>query len=124
MLNKVDRNKNPFQVPENYFENFNAEIMNKLPEKANMPSVKKISLWKKVLPWTAVAAILCGVILNWNKISEAVYQPANVAETDVLPEKSSINQQGLASLSEEDFYQYVEDQVTASAMKEMLSADY
>jgi hypothetical protein len=27
------RKENPFRVPENYFEHFNQEIMNRLPEK-------------------------------------------------------------------------------------------
>ena len=33
-LQDIDKNKTPFKVPDNYFENFNEEIMNLLPEKS------------------------------------------------------------------------------------------
>ena len=124
MLDKFDKNESPFKVPENYFENLNAEIMTKLPQKEKSSSVKKAVLWKKILPWTAIAAMLCGVIMNWDRIADTMGAPVSVSEAEILPDKTTVNQDGLASLSEEDFYLYVEDQVTATNMKEMLSVDY
>lgn len=121
MLDSFDKKKNPFKVPENYFENFNASIMEKLPEKKT--SAKIVPLWKKVLPWTAVAAVLCGIILNWNTITDR-QQTQLIAEQETQPVKTSVNTTGLASVSEEDFYLFVEDQVRASAVKEMMSTDF
>lgn len=52
---------NPFKVPENYFDNFNIEIMDMLSQKEK---IKKTLFWKKALPWAGIAAIFCGVILS------------------------------------------------------------
>ncbi len=47
-LDEIEK-RNPFKVPENYFADFNQEIMNKLPEKkATAP--KQITLWERVKP--------------------------------------------------------------------------
>jgi hypothetical protein len=32
-LEEIDKSNNPFKVPDNYFAQFNEEIMNRLPEK-------------------------------------------------------------------------------------------
>ena len=43
--------KNPFTVPEGYFENFSKELMEKLPEKEISLSEPVITTWQRVKPW-------------------------------------------------------------------------
>ena len=45
--------KNPFTVPEGYFENFSKELMDKLPEKEIPLSEPVITTWQRVKPWIA-----------------------------------------------------------------------
>ena len=44
LLRKVGTG-NPFRVPDQYFEDFTQELMNKLPEKEPMTSMPEITLW-------------------------------------------------------------------------------
>lgn len=111
MLENFDKNKNPFKVPENYFENFNSSIMEKLPEKESKKA-KIVPLWKKVLPWTAAAAIFCGVIFTTGILDKGT------ASDPVITN-------GLTSSSlEEDYYLFVEDEVAKSQYKEMMYSNY
>lgn len=54
--------KNPFKVPEGYFENFKDNLMDKLPEKEN--SIHKISTWQRIKPWIYMTAMFCGLMLS------------------------------------------------------------
>ncbi len=41
--------KNPFMVPEGYFDNFSKELMNKLPEKELTPAPQEnITVWQRI----------------------------------------------------------------------------
>ncbi|MDU1903938.1 MAG: hypothetical protein E6772_04070 [Dysgonomonas sp.] len=62
MLDNTNK-KNPFSVPENYFQNFNSEIMNMLPEKQVDNKKKIVPLWKSVTKWGAAAAVVAGLAL-------------------------------------------------------------
>lgn len=56
--------ENPFRVPEGYFQSFQQQLMQSLPQQpaaAERPA--RPSFWSKVHPWVAVAALFCGVIL-------------------------------------------------------------
>ena len=56
--------KNPFQVPDNYFDNFTKEVMQKLPEKEKvMMKPEELTLWDKVKPWVYMAAVFIGAAL-------------------------------------------------------------
>lgn len=57
-------NRNPFTVPENYFEDFKSNLMKQLPEKEPLPSAKEISLWERVKPWVYMAAMFCGLMFG------------------------------------------------------------
>ena len=63
LLKKVGT-KNPFQVPDRYFEEFTAELMNKLPEKEFFTLDTPITLWQRVKPWAYMAARFCGIMLS------------------------------------------------------------
>ena len=56
--------KNPFQVPDRYFEHFTQEIMEKLPEKEALLPLQELSLWQRIKPWIYMAAMFCGIMLS------------------------------------------------------------
>lgn len=104
--------KNPFTVPDNYFENISEEIMKNLPEKET-PLPVKVSMWTKVKPWIYMAAMfvctyfLVQVLLdktggtdgNLNRISSH----QNVISSDKYWSDVQI--------TEDEFFEYVEDQL-------------
>lgn len=110
MLDNFDKTKNPFKVPENYFENFNREIMENLPAKEN--KAKIIPLWKKVLPWTAAAAIFCGVLFTTGVLEKS-------SKTDLTNPNVTVSQ-NLSSSLEDDYFLFLEDEVVKSQYKEMI----
>jgi hypothetical protein len=117
MLDNFDKNKNPFKVPENYFENFNGRIMEQITHKEEN-KVKIVPLWKKVLPWTAVAAALFGILF-----SVGLFDKTNVNPDKVLAEQKSDNIKSAGAYSsddeEEDYYLFLQDEVRKSHFKEM-----
>ena len=54
--------KNPFTVPEGYFENFSKELMEKLPEKEISLSEPVITTWQRVKPWIYMTAMFLSLI--------------------------------------------------------------
>lgn len=63
LLKKVGT-KNPFKVPNRYFENFSSELMNKLPEKDTLPISQEITFWQRIKPWLYMTAMFCGIMLS------------------------------------------------------------
>lgn len=63
LLRKVGTG-NPFRVPDQYFEDFTQELMDKLPEKEPMPSMPEITFWQRVKPWIYMTAMFCGIMLS------------------------------------------------------------
>ena len=63
--NKILQNigkKNPFTVPEHYFENFTQELMDKLPAKEIVLQAEEPTLWQRIKPWLYMAAMFCGIM--------------------------------------------------------------
>ncbi len=117
MLDNLDKKKNPFKVPENYFANFNTEIMDKLPAK-NTGNAKIVPLWKKVIPWTAVAAAFAGILFITGIFDRntTISNPSNTAKA----QESAITN-GIASSEEEDYYySFLEDEVNKAQFREMV----
>ena len=63
ILQKIGK-KNPFTVPENYFEDFTQELMGKLPAKEAVLQTEEPTLWQRVKPWLYMAAMFCGIMLS------------------------------------------------------------
>lgn len=63
ILKKVGT-KNPFTVPEGYFENFAQELMSKLPEKEPYLPESEPTLWQRVKPWIYMTAMFVGIMLS------------------------------------------------------------
>lgn len=109
MLEKFDKNTNPFKVPENYFEDFNKNIMEQLPDKKT-EKAKIVPLWRKIAPWTAIAAALIGVVFY-------VGLTFNTSSSDENPWG---NNYVAANTAEDEMFQYMEEEVIASTYNDML----
>ncbi len=59
-MNKI-AGKNPFKIPENYFEDVNRKIISATA--GNDKEVKKISLYRRLRPYVAIAASVAGFLL-------------------------------------------------------------
>ncbi|MDH6356093.1 negative regulator of sigma E activity [Dysgonomonas sp. PH5-45] len=104
-LNNINKN-NPFKVPENYFEDFSKEIMSQLPEKETRNKV--VPLWKKVVPWAAVAAMFVGIISTVGIFNN------NSGLNPTSPKDATQQQAMLSETDEEDFYKYIQDEAAES----------
>ena len=67
LLEKFGR-KNPINVPEGYFENFTNELMDKLPEKEDVPELK-ITTWQRIKPWIYMTAMFCGLMFSFKVLT-------------------------------------------------------
>jgi len=103
-------NKNPFKVPEGYFEGLSERIMSQLPERVN-ESPRKLSLWAHAQPWAYMAAMFCGIALMVNLVNRSPRQP----------EAQGLNL--ISSADMEDFYQYYEEQITNSIYNDAFYLD-
>lgn len=102
MLNDIEK-KNPFSVPENYFQNFNSEIMDKLPEK-EVQQKKIVPLWRSITKWTAAAAVVTGIaFIGVNFLDSRKSDDTITANATSTPEDSTNNM-------ESDYYQFLEDE--------------
>ena len=115
-LEEIDKTKNPFKVPENYFAQFNEEIMNRLPEKEIIVP-EPVSIWDRIKPWVYLAAMFVGLYVTINFLMKAprndnrdgnqlVTQQAFSASTD-----NAENYWSTVQITEEEFYQYLEEQL-------------
>lgn len=110
MLDKYKNTENPFKVPENYFENFQSEIMAKITEEKG---AEIVPLWKRIIPWTSVAAIVCGGIISFNVLtSNSVSVPDNYDDIQ--------SDEIYASSDDEYFMLYLEEMVENDSYEDVL----
>jgi len=114
-LKEIDKTKSPFKVPDNYFAQFNEEIMNRLPEKVYV-APRPVSLWDKVKPWVYLAAMFIGIYFTVNFLTRNAEKTQNVTEQSDASIPSGISQPidnywSTVSITEEEFYQFLEDQM-------------
>lgn len=55
--------KNPFTVPEGYFQSFPERLMEQLPEK-EVISEPEIKTWDRIKPWVYMAAMFVGLMFT------------------------------------------------------------
>jgi hypothetical protein len=82
-----------FKVPENYFDDFNAKLMDSLPE-VKITEEEKPTLWVRVRPFVYMAAMFVGVWLMMNissigKSSASIEQRAANISAGVKVEKNA-----------------------------------
>ncbi|WP_294079713.1 hypothetical protein [Proteiniphilum sp. UBA5384] len=115
-LKEIDKTKSPFKVPENYFAQFNEEIMNRLPER-EIVIPEPVSMWDKAKPWVYLAAMFIGLYITINFLVKTP-DGDNLVENHVAVRKtfseSNVyidNYWSTVQITEEEFYQYLEEQL-------------
>jgi hypothetical protein len=106
-LNEIDTTKNPFKVPDDYFAQLNEEIMNRLPEKETV-APKPVSLWDRAKPWLYLAAMFVGLNIMINFLLKTP-EGNNPDESPAVAQQ--IPSGNLDNVTEEEFYQYLEEQL-------------
>lgn len=80
-LNSRMGRHNPFTVPEGYFEQLTAQVMDRLPEK----KTAKVAVMKRLRPWLYAAACICVAVfiaaVAFNNRQEATPGQQQVAAT-------------------------------------------
>ena len=108
--------KNPgFKVPENYFNDFNAKLVESLPE-VKITEEEKPTLWVRVRPFIYMAAMFAGVWLMMNifsqgKSSATGEQRAANISAGVAVEKNADDLMDYGTVSDYDIMTY-EDSVS------------
>ncbi|MDD4630917.1 hypothetical protein [Proteiniphilum sp. UBA5510] len=114
-LKEIDKTKNPFKVPDNYFAQFNEEIMSRLPEKVYV-APRPVPLWDKVKPWVYLAAMFVGIYFTVNFLTRDGDKAQITTEQSVTDTRSDTfqpvdNYWSTVHITEEEFYQFLEDQM-------------
>ncbi len=61
----ISKDKNPFTVPEGYFEQLTGNIMNRIPEREPaVPQTIHITTWQRIKPWFYMAAMFCIIMIT------------------------------------------------------------
>ena len=87
ILRKVGT-KNPFSVPDGYFEKFSEELTSRLPEKETVLIPSEPTLWERVKPWIYMVAMFCGIMLSVRIfVGEPQKEefPITLSEAETLP---------------------------------------
>lgn len=112
LLDRVGR-KQPFKVPNGYFEDFAAQMMDKLPEREAKVIKMKPSGWRRFRPIAYAAACVCaaifcvGTYLHSNSGDEL---SQNVATVQPKSTYSAIDEVADYTMMDNvDFYAYVSD---------------
>jgi hypothetical protein len=107
-------NKNPFNVPENYFRDFNSGIMDNLPEKKPIQSGKRkvVPLWKSISKWAAAAAVVSGMAFLGTRYIDDTRQnsPNNIQRNTLVSDENIAN----------DYYQFLEEEATRVAYRDAI----
>jgi hypothetical protein len=113
VLDKIEK-KDPFKAPENYFEDFFANMIMQLPEHpVEMPKV--INLWEKIKPWVYMTAMFAGISLIINLFA----RESNKRQDIGVYASESFN---LSSSNDiDDFYRYYEDALTKIAYDDTIA---
>lgn len=86
--------KNPFSVPEGYFENLTQEVMSRLPEKETVAvPQREATKWEKIRPWLYMAAMFVGAAMII-RVASSQHTPATadpMATDDADTEMEYIN---------------------------------
>lgn len=104
--------KNPFTVPEGYFENFSKELMNKLPEKEQMPALEPASTWQRIKPWAYMAAMFCGLMFTVRVVVGPPQQDTPIftaAETEQFSDEYIETILDHSMMDDYTLYQYLTD---------------
>lgn len=112
-LTDID-SKNPFTVPESYFETLSDQVMSRLPDREVSHPIK-VSIWTKAKPLVYMAAMFIGtyfiiqVMFKSTDGQQAMSVDSGVVESQYI--SSTDNYWSNVQVSEDEFYNYLEDQL-------------
>ena len=95
-------NRNPFRVPDGYFEGFADDLMNRLPDKTDSET-KVISFYNRVKPWLYLAAMFAGIMVLFNIYNKS-FMSDNVGKDTLTSVKV-----GLDDVEDTVFFEIIED---------------
>ena len=99
-------NKQPFRVPEGYFDSLTENIMNSLPDKS-VPEAKKISLFERVKPLLYMAGMFVGALILINVISNSKNDSSGGTNDDIVV--SSVDSNAVDISEDAEFREYIRD---------------
>ena len=102
--------RQPFRVPEGFFEGFAEELMSRLPDKTVSEEPEKISIFTRMKPFLYLAAMFVGAMIMINIIGQKkAGSPENDKGTpDSAGLVSSVNDP--AGINEDaEFLEYIEE---------------
>lgn len=89
-----------FKIPEDYFEQFEAKIMNQLPEKKE---TKVISLWQRKSVWiSSVAAVFVIAFGTWTYFGQTNIENTTASQEYLAYENDITTEDIAMNLSDED----------------------
>ncbi len=110
-------NSQPFKVPENYFEQFSAKMMEGLPEKEKEKEAREtpvISMWGRVKPVFYIAAMFAMAVWSINLLTGDRGRSSSSSQTSVRAaerEGDAVSMKLAMSVDEYSLYEYLsEDQ--------------
>lgn len=117
ILKKKCGTENPFKVPEGYFEQFTANLMNQLPEKPEEKKrkISSLNLWRVRIVSYAAAACVCGVML----FGVSSYLKHQQKEIKLNPTQQQYNEQYASSEDE-----YINDALDYALVSNQEIASY
>lgn len=105
--------KNPFKVPEGYFENFSKELMIQLPERQAVSAPQaEITTWQRIKPWVYMAAMFCGLMFSVRVVVGPPKQDTplfTAAETEQISDEYMETILNHSMMDDYTLYQYLTD---------------
>lgn len=120
--NKLDelKGKNPFKLPEGYFDGLTEQIMSQLPE-VPREEAPTISLLDRVRPWLYMAAVFIGLLLLFKGITSIQISDIDQPGDGTVYQPTLLGG-NLFTTSEEDleYLEYLENEYLNGAYTEEL----
>ena len=107
-LQKKYGKKNPFTVPEGYFDHFAEELMNQLPEKETTP-LPQIKLWDRVKPWVYMAAMFVGLMFTIRTFIGETQEESDMGNLSDMPDEYIESIVDQTMMDDYELYQYLTD---------------
>jgi len=107
-LQKKYGKKNPFTVPEGYFDHFAEELMNQLPEKETTP-LPQIKLWDRVKPWVYMAAMFVGLMFTIRTFIGETQEESDMGNLSDMSDEYIESIVDQTMMDDYELYQYLTD---------------
>jgi hypothetical protein len=99
------RGRDPFRVPEGYFEGFTEALMSRIPDIKSQPKGVTISLYDRIKPWLYMAAAFVGIIILFNVFNK----PSSTSPVETASGYETPRTAAATADEDEEFMQYIKD---------------